>query len=109
MAQKILVSWTTMVLGYSRFCLMNVALVLLFKIPEKKSAYGFTFTLKEQYFFRCCTEIAQVDMYAERGNIAKAVKVFGETPQTKCLAWTAIICGLALHGNPVMLYPVSRK
>ncbi|XP_019447172.1 PREDICTED: pentatricopeptide repeat-containing protein At2g22410, mitochondrial [Lupinus angustifolius] len=35
MAQKSLVSWTTMVLGYSRFGFLDVARELLFKIPEK--------------------------------------------------------------------------
>ncbi|XP_014510917.1 pentatricopeptide repeat-containing protein At2g22410, mitochondrial isoform X1 [Vigna radiata var. radiata] len=42
---------------------------------------------------------ALVDMYAKCGNIAKALQVFQEVPQKNCLTWTAIICGLALHGN----------
>ncbi|KAK7349644.1 hypothetical protein VNO77_07166 [Canavalia gladiata] len=42
---------------------------------------------------------ALVDMYAKCGNIARALQVFQEIPQKNCLTWTAIICGLALHGN----------
>ncbi|KAL5073215.1 hypothetical protein RYX36_012199 [Vicia faba] len=42
---------------------------------------------------------ALVDMYAKCGNIARALQVFEEIPQRNCLTWTAIICGLALHGN----------
>jgi len=42
---------------------------------------------------------ALVDMYAKCGNIARALEVFQEVPQRNCLTWTAIICGLALHGN----------
>ncbi|XP_027334790.1 pentatricopeptide repeat-containing protein At2g22410, mitochondrial [Abrus precatorius] len=42
---------------------------------------------------------ALVDMYAKCGNIAQAVQVFQEIPHKNCLTWTAIICGLALHGN----------
>ncbi|KAG5060683.1 Pentatricopeptide repeat-containing protein, mitochondrial [Glycine max] len=42
---------------------------------------------------------ALVDMYAKCGNIARALQVFQEIPQRNCLTWTAIICGLALHGN----------
>ncbi|XP_027191731.1 pentatricopeptide repeat-containing protein At2g22410, mitochondrial [Cicer arietinum] len=42
---------------------------------------------------------ALVDMYAKCGNISKALQVFEEIPQRNCLTWTAIICGLALHGN----------
>ncbi|KAK7390131.1 hypothetical protein VNO78_25430 [Psophocarpus tetragonolobus] len=42
---------------------------------------------------------ALVDMYAKCGNIARALQVFQDIPQRNCLTWTAIICGLALHGN----------
>ncbi|KAK2379283.1 pentatricopeptide repeat-containing protein, mitochondrial [Trifolium repens] len=42
---------------------------------------------------------ALVDMYAKCGNISRALQVFEEIPQRNCLTWTAIICGLALHGN----------
>ncbi|KAL5133034.1 Pentatricopeptide repeat-containing protein, mitochondrial [Glycine soja] len=42
---------------------------------------------------------ALVDMYAKCSNIARAAQVFQEIPQRNCLTWTAIICGLALHGN----------
>ncbi|XP_061355908.1 pentatricopeptide repeat-containing protein At2g22410, mitochondrial [Gastrolobium bilobum] len=50
-----------------------------------------------------CLDVAMgtalVDMYAKCGNIARALQVFQEIPQRNCLTWTAIICGLALHGN----------
>ncbi|XP_058199362.1 pentatricopeptide repeat-containing protein At2g22410, mitochondrial [Rhododendron vialii] len=42
---------------------------------------------------------ALVDMYAKCGNIAKALQVFHEIPERNSLTWTAIIGGLALHGN----------
>ncbi|KAF5748761.1 pentatricopeptide repeat-containing protein [Tripterygium wilfordii] len=42
---------------------------------------------------------ALVDMYAKCGNITKAVQVFHELPRRNSLTWTAIIGGLALHGN----------
>jgi pentatricopeptide repeat protein len=42
---------------------------------------------------------ALVDMYVKCGNIAKALQVFQEMPQRNSLTWTAVICGLALHGN----------
>lgn len=40
-----------------------------------------------------------VDMYAKCGNIAKALQVFDEIPSRNSLTWTAIIVGLANHGN----------
>lgn len=42
---------------------------------------------------------ALVDLYAKCGNITRALQVFQEIPQRNCLTWTAIICGLAHHGN----------
>ncbi|XP_023531862.1 pentatricopeptide repeat-containing protein At2g22410, mitochondrial [Cucurbita pepo subsp. pepo] len=42
---------------------------------------------------------ALVDMYAKCGNIKKALQVFEEMPGRNSLTWTAIICGLALHGQ----------
>ncbi|GFZ18176.1 similar to SLOW GROWTH 1 [Actinidia rufa] len=42
---------------------------------------------------------ALVDMYAECGNIAKVLQVYHEIPRRNSLTWTAIIGGLALHGN----------
>ncbi|GFZ20682.1 similar to SLOW GROWTH 1 [Actinidia rufa] len=42
---------------------------------------------------------ALVDMYAKCGNIAKALQFFHEIPRRNSLTWTAIIGGLALHGN----------
>ena len=42
---------------------------------------------------------ALVDMYAKCGKISKALQVFQELPRRNSLTWTAIICGLALHGN----------
>lgn len=43
---------------------------------------------------------ALVDMYAKCGNITKALQVFHEMSGRNSLTWTAIICGLALNGNP---------
>lgn len=42
---------------------------------------------------------ALVDMYAKCGKITKALQVFQELPRRNSLTWTAIICGLALHGS----------
>lgn len=42
---------------------------------------------------------ALVDMYAKCGNITKALQVFWEMLGRNSLTWTAIICGLAVHGD----------
>ncbi|TKY63708.1 Pentatricopeptide repeat-containing protein mitochondrial [Spatholobus suberectus] len=54
---------------------------------------------KHNLFLDVALGTALVDMYAKCGNIARALQVFQEIPQRNCLTWTAIICGLALHGN----------
>ncbi|KAI4382141.1 hypothetical protein MLD38_008140 [Melastoma candidum] len=41
---------------------------------------------------------ALVDMYGKCGNIGRALQVFREMQTRNSLTWTAIICGLALHG-----------
>ncbi|KAK2979910.1 hypothetical protein RJ640_029573 [Escallonia rubra] len=43
---------------------------------------------------------ALIDMYAKCGNIRQALDVFDRIPSRNSLTWTAIICGLAAHGNP---------
>ncbi|KZV42009.1 pentatricopeptide repeat-containing protein mitochondrial [Dorcoceras hygrometricum] len=42
---------------------------------------------------------ALVDMYAKCGNLAKALQVFVELPGRNALTYTAMICGIALHGD----------
>ncbi|KAL3502343.1 hypothetical protein ACH5RR_036792 [Cinchona calisaya] len=42
---------------------------------------------------------ALIDMYAKCGNINKAIQIFNEVPARNSLTWTAIICGLAFHGD----------
>ncbi|TKY63706.1 Pentatricopeptide repeat-containing protein mitochondrial [Spatholobus suberectus] len=54
---------------------------------------------KHNLFLDVALGTALVDTYAKCGNIARALQVFQEIPQRNCLTWTAIICGLALHGN----------
>ena len=153
MAQKTLVSWTTMVLGYARFGFLDVAREILYKIPEKsvvpwnaiisgcvqakhgKEALALFHEMQTSKIepdkvtmvncLSACSQLgaldvgiwihhyierhklsidvalgtALVDMYAKCGNIARALQVFEEIPQRNCLTWTAVICGLALHGN----------
>lgn len=54
---------------------------------------------KHDYSLNVALGTALVDMYAKCGNIARALQVFQEMPQRNRLTWTAIIYGLALHGN----------
>ncbi|XP_029127588.1 pentatricopeptide repeat-containing protein At2g22410, mitochondrial [Cajanus cajan] len=152
-ANKTLVSWTTMILGYARFGFLDVARELLYKIPEKsvvpwnsiisgcvqaknsKEALALFHEMQinkiepdKVTIVNClsaCSQLgaldvgiwihhyierhnlsldvamgtALVNMYAECGNIARALQVFQEIPQRNCLTWTAIIRGLALHGS----------
>lgn len=42
---------------------------------------------------------ALIDTYAKCGNIYKALQIFKEMPARNSLTWTAIICGLAFHGD----------
>ena len=38
-------------------------------------------------------------MYSKCGDIAKAIKIFEESPRRDLFTWTSIICGLAMHGH----------
>ncbi|KAE8734608.1 Pentatricopeptide repeat-containing protein [Hibiscus syriacus] len=42
---------------------------------------------------------ALLDMYAKRGSISEAQKVFNEIPQKSQFAWTSLISAHARHGN----------
>ncbi|KAL6502988.1 hypothetical protein OROHE_024156 [Orobanche hederae] len=54
---------------------------------------------KHNLFLNVVLGTALVDMYAKCGNINKALQVFDEIPGRNALTYTAIICGLALHGD----------
>ncbi|KAJ7947545.1 Pentatricopeptide repeat-containing protein [Quillaja saponaria] len=153
MTERTIVSWTTLILGYSRQGFVDVARKLLCEIPEKnvvpwnaiiggcvhakRSKEALTLFHEMQAsnirpdeitMINClsaCSQLgaldvgiwahhyikkhnlligvalgtALIDMYAKCGNIPKALQVFHEMPQTNSLTWTAVICGLALHGS----------
>ncbi|KAI3461092.1 hypothetical protein Pfo_017755 [Paulownia fortunei] len=54
---------------------------------------------KHNLFLNVVLGTALVDMYAKCGNITKALQVFHEIPGRNALTYTAIIGGLALHGD----------
>uniref|UniRef100_A0A7C9AMS4 Uncharacterized protein n=1 Tax=Opuntia streptacantha TaxID=393608 RepID=A0A7C9AMS4_OPUST len=54
---------------------------------------------KEKLSLNAALGTALVDMYAKCGNIGKSIEVFHEMPVKNSLTWTAVIGGLALHGN----------
>lgn len=54
---------------------------------------------KHEFRVNVALGTALVDMYAKCGNISKALKVFNEIPARNSLTYTALIGGLALHGN----------
>ncbi|XP_031256937.1 pentatricopeptide repeat-containing protein At2g22410, mitochondrial [Pistacia vera] len=57
------------------------------------------FIEKQNFYLNVALGTALVDMYAKCGNISKALQVFHEMPERNSLTWTAIIGGLAFHGN----------
>ncbi|KAK9083579.1 hypothetical protein Scep_030050 [Stephania cephalantha] len=40
-----------------------------------------------------------IDMYSKCGCIGKAIQVFDKVPVRDVIAWTSLICGLAMHGH----------
>ncbi|XP_078428707.1 pentatricopeptide repeat-containing protein At1g33350-like [Wolffia australiana] len=40
-----------------------------------------------------------IDMYAKSGCLRNAYTVFDEMPEKKVMTWSAMICGLAMHGH----------
>ncbi|KAL7084506.1 hypothetical protein ACP275_14G226900 [Erythranthe tilingii] len=54
---------------------------------------------KHNLFLNVALGTALVDMYAKCGNIKKAIQVFHEIPGRNALTFTAMIGGLALHGD----------
>ncbi|GAA0154580.1 hypothetical protein LIER_12520 [Lithospermum erythrorhizon] len=54
---------------------------------------------KHKLYLNVAVGTALIDMYAKCGNMKRALQVFNEMPQRNSLTWTAIIGGLALHGD----------
>ncbi|KAM7497202.1 hypothetical protein LguiA_021616 [Lonicera macranthoides] len=57
------------------------------------------YTEKHKLSLNVALGTALVDMYAKCGNMTKALQVFNEIPGKNSLTWTALIGGLAIHGN----------
>ncbi|KAI9196051.1 hypothetical protein LWI28_020599 [Acer negundo] len=57
------------------------------------------FIEKKNLYLNVVLGTALVDMYAKCGNITKALQVFHEIPGRNSLTYTAVVGGLAFHGN----------
>ncbi|KAK3205196.1 hypothetical protein Dsin_019242 [Dipteronia sinensis] len=57
------------------------------------------FIEKKNLYLNVVLGTALVDMYAKCGNITRALQVFHEMPERNSLTYTAVIGGLAFHGN----------
>ncbi|KAL9673281.1 hypothetical protein QQ045_029537 [Rhodiola kirilowii] len=57
------------------------------------------FIKRNQLSLNVALGTALIDMYAKCGNILKSVEVFNQVPAKNSMTWTALICGLALHGK----------
>ncbi|KZV24456.1 pentatricopeptide repeat-containing protein mitochondrial [Dorcoceras hygrometricum] len=118
MEDKTMVSWTTMVVGYAKSGSQRgkEALSLFHEMqsmnvnPDEVTMVSCLSACAQlgaldvgvwihRYIEKHSLSLNVVDMYAKCGNLAKALQVFVELPGRNALTYTAMICGIALHGD----------
>lgn len=122
MPQKNLVTWSIMISGYAKSNQFDKA-VELFQILQDKGIKAnetvmvsvisscahlgalelgekaHNYVVRHNLTVNLILGTALVDMYARCGSIEKAITVFEELTERDTLSWTALIAGIALHGN----------
>ncbi|KAF3794093.1 Pentatricopeptide repeat-containing protein [Nymphaea thermarum] len=66
-------------------------------LDQGKSIHGFL--NKRRIHLRCMLGASLIDMYAKSGRVDAALRVFNGLKEKDVNSWTAIITGLALHGQ----------
>ncbi|KAL6282491.1 hypothetical protein ACE6H2_013420 [Prunus campanulata] len=117
---KDIVSWNTMIGGYSKNCLPNEALKLFSEMQRKSKPDGMTIAsvlpacaslaalnrgqeihghiLRNGYFSDRYVANALVDMYVKCGVLVLARLLFDIIPIKDLISWTVIVAGYGMHG-----------
>ncbi|PON87262.1 DYW domain containing protein [Trema orientale] len=120
MPVKDIVSWNTMIGGYSQNCLPNDALKLFSEMQQNSKPDSITvacilpacaslaaldrgreihgYILRNGYFQDQIVANALVDMYAKSGLLALAQILFDMIPTKDLISWTVMIAGYGMHG-----------
>ncbi|KAH0985094.1 hypothetical protein GBA52_012271 [Prunus armeniaca] len=115
-----IVSWNTMIGGYSKNCLPNEALKLFSEMQQKSKPDGMTIAsvlpacaslaalnrgqeihghiLRNGYFSDRYVANALVDMYVKCGVLVLARLLFDIIPIKDLISWTVIVAGYGMHG-----------
>ena len=120
MPAKDIVSWNTMIGGYSKNCLPNEALKLFSEMQQNSKPDSITVAcilpacaslgaldrgreihshiLRNGYFRDRIIANALVDMYVKCGLLALAQVLFDMIPTKDLISWTVMIAGYGMHG-----------
>ncbi|KAK9107713.1 hypothetical protein Syun_023724 [Stephania yunnanensis] len=138
MRKRNVISWTSMINGYSKNNRSNEALLLLKEMesanirPDEVTILGVISMCSklgslemgewiDQYIEmnghrkkrNVHVENALVDMHAKCGNIKKACQIFYEIEKKTLVSWSTIIQGLAMHGHGLpaltLFYQMQRE
>lgn len=120
MPVKDIISWNTMIGGYSKNCLPNEALILFAEMQQKSKPDSITvacvlpacaslaalgkgqeihgYIIRNGYFSDRHVANALVDMYVKCGVLVLAQLLFDMIPMKDLISWTIIIAGYGMHG-----------
>lgn len=120
MPLKDIISWNTIIGGYSKTCLPNEALTLFSKMQQRLKPDSTTmacilpacasllalgwgqeihaYILRHGYFSDRYVSNALVDMYGKCGALILARLVFDMIPMKDLISWTVLIAGYGMHG-----------
>ncbi|KAF8408070.1 hypothetical protein HHK36_007211 [Tetracentron sinense] len=124
MPTRNLVSWTSMINGYSNNNYPNEALALFKEMesanirPDEVTILGVVsmclklrsikleewidnYVEKNGFWKSISIANALMDMHAKCGNIKKACQIFDRMEEKTLVSWTTLIQGLALHGHGI--------
>ncbi|KAJ9185441.1 hypothetical protein P3X46_005079 [Hevea brasiliensis] len=132
MAEKDIVSWSSMIQGYASNGLPKEALDLFFKMlneglkPDRYSMVGFLCACarlgalelgdwgsnlmdRNEFLANPVLGTALIDMYAKCGSVAKAWEVFRGVKEKDRVVWNAAISGLAMNGHVKTAFGLFSK
>ncbi|KAK8498284.1 hypothetical protein V6N11_013227 [Hibiscus sabdariffa] len=107
MDNKDVVSWSSLIAGYSQNCQYNESLQLLKLLRHGKEMHGYI--LKQGFESDIVVGAALVEFYSNCKSMIKAEHVFRIMSDSDIMLWNSIIVGYSLNGEVENVFHIFRR